>query len=488
MAFGFKPTYKTSFYLYGVTEQQFLVLANETALTLGWEITCINEQLLIINTNYEQFTWNAEMTILIGDGSVQISSKSMVNEWFDKGKNKQTVEAFIDKLELIKKETSNEQLELKSTELLSTLSTNENDVIEPTSNIGNAKGLLQLFLPSTGYFVAPILLYLNIVLFALMVYKGANILMPDTKALLNWGANFRPSTLDGDWWRLITSCFVHIGIVHLLMNMYALVYIGLLLEPILGTAKFIAAYVLAGVAASLTSLYWHDLVVSAGASGAIFGLYGVFLALLTTNIIDKSARKPLLASVGVFVLYNLANGLKAGVDNAAHIGGLVSGLAIGFVYIPSIKQPEESLPEVKAIGFLSFVLIGACALAFKTLPNHIATYDFKMKEFAAMESMAMEVYQLPENAPQEEILYGLKDRGIYYWNRNIDLLNSLDKLDLPPELRRRNNLLKEYCQLRLESYQLIYKSIAEETEIYKQQIEILNAQIEEKIKVIEKAM
>ena len=123
---------------------------------------------------------------------------------------------------------------------------------------------------------------------------------------------------------MITNCFLHIGILHLAFKMYALIFIGVLLEPYLGKLRFAVAYLLTGVFASVASLYWHDHTVSAGASGAIFGMYGVFLAMLTTNLIPKSVRKGLLASIGLFVAYNLLYGLKGwGIDaNAAHIGGL----------------------------------------------------------------------------------------------------------------------------------------------------------------------
>jgi len=103
------------------------------------------------------------------------------------------------------------------------------------------------------------------------------------------------------------------------MNMYALLYISLLLEPHLGRTRFLTVYLLTGLTASLASLWWHNLTISAGASGAIFGMYGVFLSMHTTNLIEKSARKALLTSIAVFVGYNILNGLKpnSGIDNAA---------------------------------------------------------------------------------------------------------------------------------------------------------------------------
>jgi len=126
------------------------------------------------------------------------------------------------------------------------------------------------------------------------------------------------------------------------------------------------------------------------------------------------------------------------------------------------------------------VLISSFAV-YKRIPNDIGKYDVKMKEFVSMESMAMEVYKLPQNTSNENLLYGLKERGIYYWEENLKLLESFKDLDLPIEIRIRNRIIKEYCELRIKSYQLIYKAISENTEQYKDQIENYNKQIEAKI-------
>src|SRR5580692_6058604 len=129
---------------------------------------------------------------------------------------------------------------------------------------------LSLFEPREGYFVTPILIDINLAVFALMVFSGADFFQPGTASLISWGANVRYLTLDGQWWRIITNVFVHIGLLHVLFNMYALLYIGVLLEPQMGRLRFLAAYLLTGIMASLTSLYWHPNIISAGASGAIF--------------------------------------------------------------------------------------------------------------------------------------------------------------------------------------------------------------------------
>lgn len=183
----------------------------------------------------------------------------------------------------------------------------------------------------------------NIAVFILMVVSGVSIFEPTALEIYDWGGNIAVAVSeDGEWWRLFTCMFVHIGIIHIAFNMYALLIIGTYLEPLLGKMRFAMAYVLTGVAASLVSNWWHadNPTVSAGASGAIFGMYGVFLALLTTNLIPKEIRTQMLQSIGVFVAYNLLYGMKSGVDNSAHVGGLVSGFALGYVFYAMLKKEQ----------------------------------------------------------------------------------------------------------------------------------------------------
>jgi len=249
-------------------------------------------------------------------------------------------------------------------------------------------------------------------------------------------------------------------------------------EPYLGKTRFLAAYLLTGIAASTASLWYHDFTVSAGASGAIFGMYGVFLAMLTTNVIEKSTRKALLLSIVVFVGYNLMNGMKGGIDNAAHIGGLVSGFVIGYVYYPSLRAPDQMDIKLGTIGALSVVIISICSLVYWKMPNDIGQYDSKIKTFASNESMALELYSMPKNTPKEKLLSEIQDRGIYYWNENIELIKSLEKLKIPDQLHSRDKLLINYCNLRLKSYDLIYKAINENTEKYKDSILSYNKNIQ----------
>lgn len=480
MAAGLTPKYLEEFPLDDLTPEQFLVIAAETIKNLEWKISYISSSGIIAFTDNGIFTWNAEVRVIIENETSTIKSFSVGNEMIDFGRNKRTVKEFISTFDGLKETFNYEELIAKYQSIEEDMVLNEPDILKlpPPKASEQFKNFLSIFKPSKGYFITPILVNLNILIFILMAIKGVDILMPNNESLLNWGANFRPLTLEGQWWRLITCTFLHIGIMHLLLNMYALIYIGLLLEPYLGKRKFISAYLLTGLTASIASLWWHDNTISAGASGAIFGMYGVFLALLTTDFIEKTARKALLTSIGIFVAYNLVYGLKGGIDNAAHIGGLIGGLVIGYCFTPSLKRPHDNPLNYSIIGSLTVLTVIACAVVYKNIPNDIGNYEKEMKQFSTMESMALEIYRLPKDTPRDKLLYEIKERGIYYWNEDLRIIGEIEKLNLPDGVNVHTAKLKQYCTFRIKCYELLYKTVDENTDKYQAQIETYNREIQ----------
>src|SRR5690606_22382895 len=483
MAFGFSPKHVQDYQLDNLDKEHFLVFAIEAAFKLDWNVSFISETGFIAYTKFSWSSWSEEVTVKIDNGVANIKSECTGSQLMDWGKNKKNVEALLSKFEEVKSLLTQEEIETKLNDLRQGYASKDDDILSkpPSTTKEKITDFFSIFKPTEGYFISPILININILIFIAMLVSGVHILMPENQSLLDWGANFRPLTLEGQWWRLFTACFLHIGILHLLLNMYALLYIGLLLEPYLGKTRFLAAYLISGIAASMTSLWWHDLTISAGASGAIFGMYGVFLALLTTNLLDKSVKKELLTSIAVFVGYNILNGLKpnSGIDNAAHIGGLISGLIIGYAFVPSLKQFENRTIKFSTIGALTVTLLISSFTVYSSLPHDIGQYEREMEQFVSMEAMALEVYNLPAGTPNEKILSEIKDRGLYYWNENIKLIDSLEDLDLPLPIRARNSKLREYCELRIKSYDLIYRAIDEDTDEYEREIGEYNRKIEQ---------
>ncbi len=481
MAIGFLPKYVEDYDLGDEDSNYFLVLALESALKLKWSVGFVTETGFVAYTKFSMVSWGEEITVTISHNSAKIKSECTGIQLLDWGQNKKNVKKLISTIQEQKQVLAPEEIEIKRIELRQNyFSKDKNEHSKPVLYTkGKITGFFSIFIPQKGYFATPILIDANVLVFIIMIASGVHIFFPEKQSILEWGANFRPLTLEGQWWRLLTSCFIHFGIFHLIFNMYALLYIGLLLEPYLGKTRFVTAYFLAGLSASTASLWWNSLSISAGASGAIFGMYGVFLALLSTKLLEKAIRKPLLVSIAIFVAYNILNGLKpdSGIDNAAHIGGLLSGLIIGYAFVPGLKQYKNRKVQLATIAVLAVFFLIPTVLIYKTLPNDIPIYQKKLKKFAEMESMALEVYRLPEWTPKKEILSEIKDRGIYYWNEDLKLIDSFKSLDLPPAIREKNQELRKYCVLRLKSYRLLYKAIKENTTKYATQIKKYNDQI-----------
>jgi rhomboid protease GluP len=191
--------------------------------------------------------------------------------------------------------------------------------------------MLNYLIPKGDHFATSIILDLNILVFLLMIFSGIHIISPNGIELLQWGANRRLETTGGEWWRLLTSMFLHGGIMHLFLNIYGLVIAAIFVEPLLGRKKYFILYFLSGLCGSLASIWWYPNTISVGASGAIFGLYGAILGLLLTNAFPKEGKKGIFMMIGIYVGINLLWGLTGGIDNAAHIGGLLSGAIIGII-------------------------------------------------------------------------------------------------------------------------------------------------------------
>ena len=158
--------------------------------------------------------------------------------------------------------------------------------------------------------VTPILVGLIALIYVAMVAGGVSPTDPSTDALIAWGADFGPLTLRGEPWRLVSSMFLHAGILHLAFNGWALWTLGRLTERLLGGLPFALIYLMSGIAGDLASLLIHPMLVSVGASGAIFGAAGALVSLQYLRKLPATAMvlRRDLAGIGTFVVYNLVYG------------------------------------------------------------------------------------------------------------------------------------------------------------------------------------
>lgn len=292
--------------------------------------------------------------------------------------------------------------------------------------------------------VTPALVIINCVIFACTVYAGAGLIESNGAFLVQWGTNYGPRTLDGESWRLFTSMFLHFGLLHVALNMWALWSVGKLTERLYGSAYFLVLYIFAGIAGSLLSLYWHPNTNSAGASGAIFGVLGALLAFMVNprTRIPGSIAAVHLKSAAVFILYNLFNGFAhAGIDNAAHIGGLAGGFAMGWVLARPVgaEERKDPLPRLAVA-----VAIGVCAITvlswplFHPGPTGVAERRF-MHQFQLYAQDEERVVAAQNRLNQLEVAKKITDRDwglrtateiIPEWKTAEDRISSVE---LPPD-------------------------------------------------------
>lgn len=197
---------------------------------------------------------------------------------------------------------------------------------------------LKVIFPHKGYIVTPVLIYVSCLVFAAMMFFGFGFLNFDAESLVTWGANSRELVASGEWWRLFSYQFLHSDVIHILGNMTSLFLAGLILESHIGSGRLLLAYLVSGVVAGLASIGWYADTPSVGASGAIFGLYGLALALIQNKAFPSDWMYVFLIMTASMVGYGFLIGLFGNIDNAAHVGGMIAGYIFGLVYTSAVRK------------------------------------------------------------------------------------------------------------------------------------------------------
>ncbi len=170
---------------------------------------------------------------------------------------------------------------------------------------------------------------LCIVAFLASVFVGVNPFWPTALELVPVGGVRRDLVLSGEYWRLVSAVFLHAGFIHLLMNSFVLAIAGRILEPSIGSVKFLFVFLFSGIVASLISIAWHPSTISVGASGAIYGLLGALIVLTFNGFIPKPKRADVWIIAGLVIVSGLVMGFVSNIDHAAHFGGFLAGLLCG---------------------------------------------------------------------------------------------------------------------------------------------------------------
>ncbi len=447
---------------------------------IGWEILFAGDETILAQTP-KKWNSNPQHVVVSSNGSeLNVSSEMIKDELVDiRGKNKKNIATFINAFEVAKNNTGIAAIEANKLAIEQLRAATKTTIAKENKNAEEVDKAMNL--SGSNLYVTYAIIAINILVFILMAVNGAGIFETNSYVHIKWGSNFTPLTLSGDWWRLITNVFIHFGIIHIAMNMYCLYTVGIYLEPMLGKAKYITAYLCTGVIASIVSLWWHkEGVNSAGASGAIFGMYGLFLALLTTNLIPKQVRRSLLQSIGIFVAYNLIYGMKGGVDNAAHVGGLVSGFIIGYIYAYGIRKEKQ---EQKLQWILPLILLATIAGAYGYLQknevpaserNAVVSeikgasyadgekFNNKYNQFIELQDKALAVLS-DTTLTDETLRQQLNETSLPQWQKAETLAKEMQLMNVSDDMHKKANTVLEYVQLRKEEVAIINEMIINRT-------------------------
>jgi len=234
---------------------------------------------------------------------------------------------------------------------------------------------------------------------------------PSIPALIKTGATDGRLIFTGQWWRLLTAMFLHGNLLHIGSNMWALFNLGLLAEILYGRRNYVFLYLIAGLGGSVASVFWHPQEVGVGASGAIFGIAGALLPALKfqKNPRIATALKGALKSIFIFVVFNLTLGATLPViDNAAHVGGLVTGMIVGFL-LPSYTVEEERRRTGQALTVFvaAFAVLTAGALYARKryVPNPLLLKaDLLIRQGKPNDAIVLYQRALKDNPDDEKIL------------------------------------------------------------------------------------
>jgi len=314
----------------------------------------------------------------------------------------------------------------------------------------------------------------NLAVFAMMAFTTGEFLSPDSETLKAWGSNYGPLTLDQEWWRIFTSMFVHVGAIHVAFNMWILWDIGHLVERLVGNVGFLVLYLISGLCGSVASVCWNPQVNSAGASGAVFGVFGALLGymLLRGDSVPKSILGRVRSSGLTFLAINLAIGFSIRwIDNAAHIGGLAAGFICGALMSHSLDRTTKTS---RAMRNLLTAVLGATAL--------LAALSFAPKkpaDIAGIEEKVLDAYNAAVTLRQSSQITNLEFAKIVESDVLLpwrEMRQQMDQTQRAP--RGRQAKLREYVKAREEAFEALIVNLRDPNEEHQRDLEQKNAAVE----------
>ncbi|KIG18787.1 rhomboid family serine protease [Enhygromyxa salina] len=307
--------------------------------------------------------------------------------------------------------------------------------------------------PRPAPWLTYVLIGLNALVWVVMVSLGVDPYEPSTDALIEFGGNFGIRTSNGQWWRLLTSMFLHGGIYHIGFNLYFMWVIGRLSEQIYGPSAYAVIYFASGMLASMLSVAWEPAAVSVGASGALFGVFGALMGFtirrrgVLPQAFVVSVKRNALMLIGLNAVVAV---VVPGIDIAAHVGGLVAGVGLGYLISQLAERPVSTPAEAKRVRVRALAV--ACAgtiavLAAGGTALHLQDWDDPTDALsnAYDRAVAAEIAYNESAGDLAKRLVVLEQQAIPAMHECSTELATLERL--PKRARERVDMWSRYCDL-----------------------------------------
>lgn len=473
MALGWKTQYEKRLSRDGFSNWEIFVLAQRACEELDWEFLIVDEKTFTATTPTHWTLSEQIIKIVVDNDEVTFESQSESLDLYEAGRNKRNIEdQLLPAFKRAKKHVPYEELQAAANAL-------KVEILKQI-NTGSRIASERITFGLKNHVATFTLVAINLLVFAIMAIRKVDYLNPSVADIVAWGGSLRFNVAGGEWWRLITSIFVHIGIFPLLVNMFGLYFIGLMAEPLLGKFKFLIAYLSTGVISSLVSIVWVEEGVTAGASGAIFGLYGLLLAFATTNYINKKFSKVWLIGTLAYAVFNIVMGIKNATDNAANIGGFAAGIVVGYLFYFFHYKRNLARAGGTRISIEILLLTGLLVFFYmlKNGKDDTLRFEKEVMKLNQIELKAMTQMQQLQSKTNEEAAVVLKDSALPQWKHFQKEITKTDSYRLGDEFKHKRELLSKYAQLRVRQTELIFKSLNEGTDKYNSEIDEVSEEID----------
>jgi membrane associated rhomboid family serine protease len=219
-----------------------------------------------------------------------------------------------------------------------------------------SSGMRRSAFEGTGALVTKALLAINVGVYLITAFQGNGLNSPGGSLFLRW-LLYGPAVANGDWWRLITSAFLHANLIHIAFNMYFLWFVGSAVEQALGRGRFVLLYIVSALSGSAGALVWTPTAPTVGASGALFGLLGAAL------ILERQRNYVLGGSaMGLIVINLILSFAISGISIGGHVGGLIGGTLCTLVF-SKFGRGHAAYGRVSLWGIAGVLAIGLASIA-----------------------------------------------------------------------------------------------------------------------------